>query len=110
MGILKKEVKSARATLPKTARKGKLAGARSTGRAGPAPPKRAGNGPTCRRQAVTGLDISVHMDKRVRFLRKKSRSGAQEVIMSDEKTLVGAVKTEQGVEVKGMLMQPVVEK
>ena len=24
--------------------------------------------------------------------------------MSDEKTLVGAVKTEQGVEVKGMLM------
>lgn len=30
--------------------------------------------------------------------------------MSDEKTLVGAVKTEQGVEVKGMLMQPVVEK
>ena len=25
--------------------------------------------------------------------------------MSDEKTLVGAVKTEQGVEVKGMLMQ-----
>jgi len=50
------------------------------------------------------------MDKRVRFLRKKSRSGAQEVIMSDEKTLVGAVKTEQGVEVKGMLMQPVVEK
>ena len=27
--------------------------------------------------------------------------------MSDEKTLVGAVKTEQGVEVKGMLMQPV---
>ena len=30
--------------------------------------------------------------------------------MSDEKTLVGAVKTEQGVEVKGMLMQTVVEK
>ena len=30
--------------------------------------------------------------------------------MSDEKTLVGAVKTEQGVEVKGMLMQPVVKK
>ena len=30
--------------------------------------------------------------------------------MSDAKTLVGAVKTEQGVEVKGMLMQPVIEK
>lgn len=30
--------------------------------------------------------------------------------MSDEKTLVGAVKTEQGVEIKGMLVQPIVEK
>ena len=30
--------------------------------------------------------------------------------MSDAKTLEGAVKTEQGVEVKGMLMQPVIEK
>lgn len=30
--------------------------------------------------------------------------------MSDAKTLVGAVKTEQGVEFKGVLMQPIVEK
>ena len=30
--------------------------------------------------------------------------------MSDEKTLVGAVKTEQGVELKGIVMQPIIDK
>ena len=110
-GCPREKVKSACVTLPKTSGKGKRAfGAERAGSRvvshGALPLRRW----TCRRNTWTGLDISADMDKRVRFLRKKSRSGAQEVIMSDEKTLVGAVKTEQGVEVKGMLMQPVVEK